>query len=355
MAAFDQSGVSRDKIKSARATTERTMDSLDDTDSEQDEDGMEDPLILRSLLLCSCIGIFFVLRYVLDVLLVSEVVRSIALKLPDSAHRVVVAGRSVSFLSLLILYFWHSVNFMGVLSELARMLFLICTLRSMIAPMMRDTMVVWGLQKGHVWVPFASLLTFLRVSSGRIEPHGRWRYGYRKLLCLVIPWMIRCYCLSRAWPSLAAMAAPRGHPQPTETVTEPDQPGIESYGQRPPFKAMCVSFTGFPVSCDELQRARDFNEEVMPKMKSFGARRIRRAMNEHGLPGHVWHVGHACPDPSKKSADDNEDFGWNLFAQHAGDNAHLGHCLVTCSEADYMRAGHVRCTRSSLCVQACEN
>ena len=98
-----------------------------------------------------------------------------------------------------------------------------------------------------------------------------------------------------------------------------------------------------------------FNTEVMPRMRDVGYRGIRKAMNERGFPGHVWHVGHACPDPSKKSTLNDEDFGWNLFAQHAVDNANLGHCLVSCAEAEHVGASHVRCTRSEGCVQTCSD
>jgi hypothetical protein len=93
----------------------------------------------------------------------------------------------------------------------------------------------------------------------------------------------------------------------------------------------------------------------MPTLRDAGYRAIRKAMNERGFPGHIWHVGHACPDPSKKSTRNEEDFGWNLFAQHAVDNANLGHCLVSCAEAKHVGASHVRCTRSEGCVQTCSH
>ena len=76
-------------------------------------------------------------------------------------------------------------------------------------------------------------------------------------------------------------------------------------------------------------------------------------MTAHGLPGHAWEVGHACPDPSKRTSTDAEDRGWNLFAQHPADNARLGHCLVSCAEAEYLGALHVRCTDAKGCVARC--
>ena len=89
-------------------------------------------------------------------------------------------------------------------------------------------------------------------------------------------------------------------------------------------------------------------------MLSVGYRGIRKAMNNGGFLGHIWHVGHACPDPSKKSTSNEEDFGWNLFAQHALDNMNLGHCLVSCAEAEYVGARHVRCTASAHCIPTCD-
>ena len=70
------------------------------------------------------------------------------------------------------------------------------------------------------------------------------------------------------------------------------------------------------VGCAELQRVRDFNRKVMPRLQTAGIASVRKAATKHGLHGHVWHVGHACPDPSKSSARDVEDYGWNLFATH---------------------------------------
>ena len=90
-------------------------------------------------------------------------------------------------------------------------------------------------------------------------------------------------------------------------------------------------------------------------MQHASYREIRFAMTEYGLYGSGWHVGHACPDPNKDSTGDEEDRGWNLFAQHATDNVRLGHCLVSCSEADYVAASRVHCTRSKECVTHCSH
>jgi hypothetical protein len=77
-------------------------------------------------------------------------------------------------------------------------------------------------------------------------------------------------------------------------------------------------------------------------------------MNEAGLQSFTWHVGHACPDPSKSSSTDSEDYGWNLFAQHAVDNSKLSACLVSCREAEYVGALHVPCTEQiGGCQRSC--
>jgi len=117
--------------------------------------------------------------------------------------------------------------------------------------------------------------------------------------------------------------------------------------------ARCESFTGFPLECHELERIRRFNRDEMPQFSDSSIARVRKAMNARGFHGHVWHVGHACPDPSKETARNDEDYGWNLFAQHAVDNSHLGHCLVSCAEAGHVGAHHVRCTQGKECVHRC--
>lgn len=116
----------------------------------------------------------------------------------------------------------------------------------------------------------------------------------------------------------------------------------------------CTSYTGFPVDCSELARVRAFNREVMPQLAKAKYDSVRKTMTAHGLHGHVWHAGHACPDPYKKSKHDEEDHGWNLFAQHALDNYKLGHCLVSCAEAMHVHAHYVRCaSERDSCVQRC--
>ena len=213
---------------------------------------------------------------------------------------------------------------------------------------MDDSTVVWRLRKVHIWVPLQCLVTFTRVSSGREEARGEWRGGIRGLLCRAMPWVVRSIVFLATWPTLCVI--PTG-------ILRFEYDLQQRYGQSflEPSHEECTSFTGFAVPCDELRRVREFNGNVMPTMQNAGYRVVRKAMNDHGFPGHVWHVGHACPDPSKKSKRDDEDLGWNLFAQHAVDNANLGHCLVSCAEAAYVGASHVRCAASDRCVQTCSD
>ena len=117
--------------------------------------------------------------------------------------------------------------------------------------------------------------------------------------------------------------------------------------------ARCESFTGFPLECPELERIRRFNRNEMPRLSASSIASVRKAMNARGFHGHVWHVGHACPDPSKETTRNDEDYGWNLFAQHAVDNSNLGHCLVSCAEAVHVGAHHVRCAQGEECVRSC--
>jgi hypothetical protein len=319
-----------------------------DSDDESLDHGMQDPVVLRGLLQCIAIGLFFSGRYLLDVLFTPHVVQQ-ALAL---AHRVWAAAWCAPAISLVLLHYWGSLEY-GLFSVLARWLLRFCILRSLIVKLMDDEMVVWHLRKVHIWVPLQFLVTFTRVSSGREEPRGEWQGGGRSVLCRGMPWVIRYSVLSASWPSLrvtdvfAQLTMTESDLWPSPSYAPSYAPSFEPQG--------CASFTGFAVPCEELRRIREFNRDVMPTLRDAGYRAIRKAMNERSFPGHIWHVGHACPDPSKKSTRNEEDFGWNLFAQHAVDNANLGHCLVSCAEAEHLGASHVRCTRSEGCVQTCSD
>ncbi len=114
----------------------------------------------------------------------------------------------------------------------------------------------------------------------------------------------------------------------------------------------CTDYRGKTLEyCSELDLARTFNLEVMPNMEDSSYREVRYALTRYGLTGRRWHVGHACPDPGKDSFEDWADFGHNLFAQGASDNVRLQHCLVSCSEARFYGALHVKCaTTAQECV-----
>ena len=119
----------------------------------------------------------------------------------------------------------------------------------------------------------------------------------------------------------------------------------------------CATYIGQRIDCSELARAREFNERVMPRLvqRRAGVYAVRKAMKAHGLNSMTWHVGHACPDPSKRSTKNEEDYAWNLFAQYAADNSRLGACLVSCAEAhELLGARHVRCAEDAgECVRWC--
>ena len=339
----------------------------DSDEGVMEDEGMQDPVVLRGLLQCIAIGLFFSGRYILDVLFTPHVVQLVPQRVLALAHRVWAAAWCVPAMSLILLHYWGSLEY-GLFSVLARWLLRFCILRSLIVKLMDDEMVVWRLRKVHIWVPLQFLVMFTRVSSGREEPRGEWRGGIRSVLCRGMPWVIRCSILSASWPSLRVTDVSaqlttlefvrQSHTPSHEPSHQPSyQPSYTpSHAHAPSYAPQrCASFTGFAVPCDELRRIREFNGNVMPTLRDAGYRAIRKAMNERGFPGHIWHVGHACPDPSKKSTRNKEDFGWNLFAQHAVDNASLGHCLVSCAEAEHVGASHVRCTHGEGCMQTCSD
>ena len=190
-----------------------------------------------------------------------------------------------------------------------------------------------------------------------------WFTGYRCVVCTAVPWAVRMAVLvavsqACAWP-LATWASdmlslwPGGLGGGLGGRSEPRVPDAGHECVCPDIEDGCSTFTGQPLACHELRRAREFNSKVMPSMLLASYREIRRAMTAYGLYGSGWHVGHACPDPHKGNTTDREDEGWNLFAQHATDNVKLGHCLVSCAETEFMAAFHVQCTRSSACVASC--
>ena len=194
----------------------------------------------------------------------------------------------------------------------------------------------------HAWEPTQGALCKIGL---RLSDRLR---RFRPLLARPEMWVVRAWLFSLVWTSHiltpeATLEASRIRPA-SSFVDDTDA-------------MRCFSFTGFPIDCRELQRVRSFNRDVMPRYKAKGVASVRKAMNAHGLYGHIWHVGHACPDPSKSSAKNDEDYGWNLFAQHAVDNSNLGHCLVSCAEAEHLEARHVQCTGATAweCIRSCDS
>ena len=70
------------------------------------------------------------------------------------------------------------------------------------------------------------------------------------------------------------------------------------------------------MSCEELELAREFNAEMNTgKRDTFNYRKIRKMMNEEGLIGMRWHVGHVEPnEPGSERDHGAEDLGQNLMA-----------------------------------------
>ena len=106
------------------------------------------------------------------------------------------------------------------------------------------------------------------------------------------------------FPSLALDGLRRSLPGDGNLVAEES---MDHYASGAP-SSRCFSFTGFPIDCGELQRVREFNQATMPRLKSATIASVRKSMNAQGLHGHIWHVGHACPDPSKSSTRNDEDY-----------------------------------------------
>eukprot|EP00327_Prymnesium_parvum_P006081 CAMPEP_0182799764 /NCGR_PEP_ID=MMETSP0006_2-20121128/2056_1 /TAXON_ID=97485 /ORGANISM="Prymnesium parvum, Strain Texoma1" /LENGTH=263 /DNA_ID=CAMNT_0024924967 /DNA_START=356 /DNA_END=1148 /DNA_ORIENTATION=+ len=208
---------------------------------------------------------------------------------------------------------------------------------------MNDKITIGQLTKGDVWPAIVPLVRFVRVSGGRVAEHEAgpvllpWFRGHRYLACLVGRWWIRlgalCLLLHATGPMW--LVVPPVLRSPWARANSTASHGSSNGCTCPQPDEGCTSYTGQPIPCHELVLAREFNSAVMPMLQQASYRKIRQAMTQFGLFASAWHVGHACPDPRKGSVTDDEDRGWNLFAQHAADNVRLGHCLVSCSEAEH--------------------
>ena len=59
----------------------------DDSDDQVDDEGMDDPLVLRGLLQCLGISLFHTTRYVMDVLVTPRVVQAMPRQVESIMHR----------------------------------------------------------------------------------------------------------------------------------------------------------------------------------------------------------------------------------------------------------------------------
>jgi len=203
--------------------------------------------------------------------------------------------------------------------------------------------VSWN-QVQSIVVPISTFVTVTKRSySGKTIP-PEWQRSHRRLLRFALPGCLRMYVL---WAAIQFMQ-PSHVSFPKGILKYDDHARISEQDARHATRAAkqrrCTDFNGQPLSCSDLDRARRFNRIVMPELSAASYREVRTRMSEAGLPGSIWHVGHATPDPNKQSFQDREDFGWNLFCQGARDNVRLGHRRVSCSEASHWGAFHVNCS-----------
>lgn len=145
-------------------------------DEAWEDEGMQDPVVLRGLLQCIAIAFFFSGRYLLDVLFTTRVVQAVPYQVLVLGHHIWATVWCTPAMSLVLLHYWGSLEY-GLLSLLARWLLRFCILRSLVVKLMDDDMVVWRLRKVHIWTPLQFLVTFTRVSSGREQARGEWRGG----------------------------------------------------------------------------------------------------------------------------------------------------------------------------------
>ena len=74
-------------------------------DEVMEDEGMQDPVVLRGLLQCIAIGLFFSVRYLLDVLFTPYAVQAIPMPVLAIAHRIWAAAWCAPAVSLAILHY----------------------------------------------------------------------------------------------------------------------------------------------------------------------------------------------------------------------------------------------------------
>ena len=171
--------------------------STNNAEMEADE-GMQQPVVLRGLLQCVAISLFFTVRYVLDVLFTPRLVQALFWWLSNCARCIWRWLWCVPVASFLALHLWGSLT----CDTVVRGLLMWYTLRAGLVAFMDDQVVVGGLKKHHIWLPLLWWVTFTRVSSGRCAPYAEWKGGHRRFLCCVVPWVLRLIALTACWPTL---------------------------------------------------------------------------------------------------------------------------------------------------------
>ena len=136
--------------------------STNNSEMEADE-GMQQPVVLRGLLQCVAISLFFTVRYMLDVLFTPRLVQALFWWLSNCARCIWRWLWCVPVASFLALHLWGSLT----CDTVVRGLLMWYTLRAGLVAFMDDQVVVGGLKKHHIWLPLLWWVTFTRVSSGR--------------------------------------------------------------------------------------------------------------------------------------------------------------------------------------------
>ena len=156
---------------------------------------LDSPVIFRGLLQWALILMGFLVRYILDALLTPRVVDSM---LRPSARWVVAATSGAwpllrtFFAPVLPFFLWHVWSTYNSLRMLQGSAF-VCFARLLLHLIVDDRLIVGDLTKKDLWPSLVPVVWFCRVSSGRVAHVPQpWRCGERRVLCLAMPWIIRC-------------------------------------------------------------------------------------------------------------------------------------------------------------------
>ena len=104
---------------------------------------------------------------------------------------------------------------------------------------------------------------------------------------------------------------------------------------------VALNWHGREIDAKQAALAREWNEKAATGFyDELTYRKYRKQMNEFGLPGSDWHVGHIAPnEPGSGRGGGPEDLSWNLMALDRYDNIRISDDEVSQEVLDFWHRG----------------